>query len=73
MSIDHFPEFAEYFIVGDAEVYNALPEFLLVRETRVRVEQRGFRTRNIIVVTTMIDPEEPSKEARRCLTPLVGI
>ena len=42
--------------------YNALPEFLPVREIRVRVEQPGFRSRVIIVVTTLLDSEEVSRE-----------
>lgn len=42
----------------DQETYDSLPEFLSVRETRVRVEQAGFRTRTIIVVTTLLDADE---------------
>jgi hypothetical protein len=38
--------------------YNALPEFLMVREVRVHVEQPGFRTETIIVATTLLDAEE---------------
>ena len=45
----------------DRGTYDALPEFLMVRETRVRVEQAGFRCRSIIVVTTLLDAEEISK------------
>lgn len=41
----------------DRETYDLLPEFLLVRETRVRVEQAGFRSRVIIVVTTLVDAD----------------
>lgn len=37
------------------DVYAALPEELLLREVRVRVEQRGFRTKSLVVVTTLID------------------
>jgi hypothetical protein len=39
----------------DREAYDALPESLWVRETRVRVEQAGFRSRAIVVVTTLLD------------------
>ena len=46
----------------DTKEYNLLPEFLAVREIFVRVEQPGFRTKTIIVVTTMIDTEDVSKE-----------
>jgi putative transposase len=38
------------------EEYAALPDSLTVREVRVRVRQSGFRTRNLIVVTTLLDP-----------------
>ena len=39
------------------EQYRALPGVLILREVRVRVEQRGFRTRELIVVTTLLAPE----------------
>ena len=45
----------------DRETYNALPEFLMVRETRVHVEQPGFRTETIIVATTLLDAEDITK------------
>jgi hypothetical protein len=45
----------------DRETYNALPEFLEVRELRIRIEQSGFRTKSIVVVTTLLDPEDYSK------------
>jgi hypothetical protein len=45
----------------DRETYDAFPEFLLVRETRVQVEQAGFRTQTIIVATTLLDAEEITK------------
>jgi Transposase DDE domain len=41
----------------DRETYDALPKFLMVRETRVHVEQPGFRTETIIVATTLLDAE----------------
>jgi hypothetical protein len=44
------------------EAYHALPEFITVREARVRVWQPGFRTREIVVVTTLLDPEQTTKE-----------
>lgn len=40
------------------KTYDALPDFLTVRELRVSVEQPGFRTKLIIVVTTLLDPQE---------------
>src|SRR5439155_9682042 len=46
----------------DREEYHALPEFITVRETRIRVFQPGFRTRSIVVVTTLLDPQQTTKE-----------
>jgi len=46
----------------DREEYHALPEFIAVRETRVRVLQPGFRTRSLVVVTTLLDPKQATKE-----------
>ena len=40
----------------------AMPRFVTVREVRFPVEQAGFRTREIIVVTTLLDPLKYSKE-----------
>jgi hypothetical protein len=42
----------------DRKTYNLLPEFLTVRETRVQVEQPGFRTRTFVIATTLLDAEE---------------
>lgn len=42
--------------------YQNLPDYLEIRETHVRVEQPGFRTKEIIVVTTLLDPETTTKE-----------
>jgi hypothetical protein len=46
----------------DRQTYNALPDSIPVREVRFRVEQPGFRTRSVVVVTTLLDPEQASKE-----------
>jgi hypothetical protein len=35
-----------------------LPDELVLREVRVRVKQRGFRTKVLVVVTTLLDAEE---------------
>lgn len=35
-------------------VYTGMPEVLLLREVRVHVGQKGFRTREVIVVTTLL-------------------
>lgn len=39
------------------ELYDQLPESLTLREVRVHVSQKGFRTRELVVVTTLLDPE----------------
>ncbi len=39
------------------EVYAALPDELTLREVRVRVRQRGFRTKSLVVVTTLLNHE----------------
>jgi hypothetical protein len=46
----------------DRPTYNALPDAIVVREVRVRVEQPGFRTRSVVVVTTLLDPAQASRE-----------
>lgn len=46
----------------DRETYNSLPEFLMIRETRVQVEQPGFRVQTLIVATTLLDADEFSKD-----------
>src|SRR5262249_44935389 len=40
----------------DRRTYNALPDSITVREVRFRVEQLGFRTRSVVVATTILDP-----------------
>jgi hypothetical protein len=42
----------------DEATYASLPAELAVREVRVRVQIRGFRTRMLVVVTTLLDPLE---------------
>jgi hypothetical protein len=46
----------------DRPTYNALPDSITVREVRFRVEQAGFRTRSVVVVTTLLDPAQASRE-----------
>jgi hypothetical protein len=45
----------------DRQSYHALPESITVRETRVRVAQPGFRTKAVVVVTTLLDPRQATK------------
>jgi hypothetical protein len=44
------------------EKYASLPAELKLREVRVRVKQRGFRTKLVLVVTTLLDPQEISAD-----------
>ncbi len=46
----------------DQATYNALPDAITIREIRFRVEQPGFRTRSVVVVTTILDPGQASAE-----------
>lgn len=46
-----------------AAVFETLPEYLVLRELRYRVGRRGFRTRAVTLVTTLLDPEGYPAEA----------
>ena len=46
----------------DQETYDRLPDTLNVREMKFSVRKRGFRTQTIVVVTTLRDAEECSRE-----------
>jgi len=46
----------------DRAAYHALQDSITVRETRVRVTQPGFRTKSVVVVTTLLDPRQTTKE-----------
>jgi hypothetical protein len=46
----------------DRETYHALPEFLVIRECRVQVEQPGFRIKTLILATTLLDAESHTKD-----------
>jgi putative transposase len=41
-----------------AEQYATLPAELILREVRIHVAQKGFRTKSLVVVTTLLDAEE---------------
>jgi hypothetical protein len=41
----------------DRKTYDALPEFLTIRECRVKVEQPGFRTEILLIATTLLDAD----------------
>jgi hypothetical protein len=57
---DHIVEWPRPSIIRsiDWQSLKSLPEFLSIRETRVRVEQPGFRCRAIIAATTLLDADE---------------
>ena len=44
------------------EAFAALPRVLQMRELRVKVAKRGFRTKEFVVVTTLVDPKEYPRE-----------
>jgi hypothetical protein len=46
----------------DRPSYQALPESITVRETRIRVAQPGFRTKAVVVVTTLLDPSQATRD-----------
>lgn len=48
-----------------AEEFAALPETLTLRMIRLHVEARGFRTRTVVLVTTLLDPETYPADALR--------
>ena len=50
-----------------ADAYAALPESLTLRELRYRVERRGCRTREVTLVTTLLDADVYSAEALAAL------
>ena len=44
------------------EIYDQLPESLTIRELKCAIIRKGFRTKTIILVTTLLDPVEYPKE-----------
>jgi Transposase DDE domain len=46
----------------DEETYAQIPGEMKVRELRFKVEQPGFRVENVVLVTTMLDAAEYTKE-----------
>ncbi len=46
----------------DRKTYDALPEFLMVRECRIRIERPGFRVRCLVIATTLLDADEYTKD-----------
>lgn len=46
----------------DEATYQQMPPTLTVRELRLKVEQRGFRVRTLVLVTTLLDAQLYSKQ-----------
>lgn len=46
----------------DRRTYDALPEFLLVRECRIRIARPGFRVRCLVIATTLLNADEYTKD-----------
>ena len=46
----------------DEETYAQMPDELKIRELRFKVQQPGFRVNELVLVTTMLDAEEYTKE-----------
>jgi Transposase DDE domain len=46
----------------DQALYAQLPEELLIRELRVKVHRVGFRVEELVLVTTLLDEQEYTKE-----------
>jgi hypothetical protein len=46
----------------DVSLYEHLPGELVVREIRVRVQQPGFRVNELVLVTTMLDAEQYTRD-----------
>lgn len=54
----------------DWQTYKSLPEYLEMRELLIQVDKPGFRTNKIIIVTTLLDAEEFTKEDLAWASPL---
>ncbi len=46
----------------DRDTYHSLPDFIMVREVRIHVNTIGFRSKTVVVVTTLLDPLQTTKE-----------
>lgn len=46
----------------DEETYARIPDTLTIRELRCKIEQPGFRVNELVLVTTMLDANEHTKE-----------
>ena len=46
----------------DEETYAQMPNKMEIRELRFKVQKPGFRVNELVLVTTMLDAEEYTKE-----------
>lgn len=53
--------------VWSEEEFAALPETLVLRMIRLRVEAAGFRTKSVVLITTLVDPQAYPADALRDL------
>jgi hypothetical protein len=56
----HWPKPAQCPEWMSCKTYNSLPAELELREMRVHIAQPGFRTKSLMLVTTLLDPEAVS-------------
>jgi hypothetical protein len=47
----------------DPEQFSALPDTITVRELSYQLTQRGFRTKKVVLVTTLLSPEDYPTDA----------
>ena len=60
---DHIVRWSKPWIRGiHRQTQKSMPKFITVREARVYITQPGFRTKDIIIVTTLLDPIQYTKE-----------
>lgn len=48
--------------IVDRETFDALPDEIEVREIKFKINRKGFRPKEVIVVTTLLDPERYPKD-----------
>lgn len=60
---DHIVRWTRTYIRSlSRQARKALPEYLTVRECRIHIEQAGFRSKAIVVVTTLLDAAKFTKQ-----------
>ena len=61
---DHIVRWAKPLMLRsvDRETYNRLPDYLTIRECRLRIAQPGFRVQILLLATTLLDAQEYSQD-----------